>query len=953
MKNILPLFIVIAFFSCSSPQVLVIEPKPAAVPLHVQTSQSLDWTESVMKKMTVREKIAQLFIIWTRAGLLPNEGKQWQENLRYARDAGVGGFYFSHGNAYGFPVNANKLQRAAKIPLLISADFEWGAGMRIQEATAFPRAMALSATRDTNLAYEMGRAVAQEARALGIHQNYAPVVDVNNNPKNPVINIRSFGEDAGLVSAFARAFIRGTQDGNVIATVKHFPGHGDTEIDTHLDLPTVRFTRQRFDSLELRPFKDAIQNGVMSVMIAHIHADAFDGSDSIPATASYNLVTKLLKEELKFGGMIVTDALAMKGMSKVFNAGEAAKRAFKAGADVLLMSPNTDDAIDSIAAAVQRGEISMERLDHSVRTMLKYKQWCGLDTNRFVDVDTIAGVVSRTSSLELAKHIARKSVTVLGNESGILPLRTLNGKKVLDIVFSDTEDPNDADELHDELFKRKRMELCRIDPRSNQMEYDDALKKAKYADMIICQYMNFTRSEAMTGFLPKKVAELMDAIVALKKPVIGISTGNPYVAMEFPKLDAYVTTYGSGPVSLEAAAEILFGEQPSSGKLPVTIPGRYNFGDGVETKAIVLRQGEPQEAGFIPDSLLKVDSIIAKAIADSAFPGAVLLVAKDGIIVHEKAYGRFAYDSTSEKMTTESLFDLASVTKVISTTSAVMKLSEEKRISLDDKVIKYFPAFGQNGKENITLYNLLVHNSGLQAWRKYYEFCDSPQCVIDSIFAAPLVYRTGDSTLYSDLGLITMGKVIEKVTGTTLANYVDSVFFKPLGMKNTMYNPPMELWKRTVPTEIDSFWKKTYEPVRGRVHDENAATLGGISGHAGLFSTASDLAKILQMELNYGKYNGKRYLDSVTITKFIQQQDESNSRAIGWDTRSTGRSFSGQFTSPATFLHTGFTGTSVVVDPEKKVVIIFLTNRVYPTRNTSKIARVRPAVHDAVYRALK
>jgi len=520
------------------------------------------------------------------------------------------------------------------------------------------------------------------------------------------------------------------------------------------------------------------------------------------------------------------------------------------------------------------------------------------------------------------------------------------------VVFSDTEDPDTADDLHDELFKRKKMELIRIDPRSNQMEFDDLMKKIKTADLIICQFMYYTRSEAMTGTLPKKIAEMMTAIAAAKKPVIAISTGNPYIVMELPQTDAFVATYGNSRASLDAAAEVIFGEQPAKGKLPVTIPGKYNFGEGAEYRPIVLRSAAPEEAGFDGKSLSAVDSIINSAIADSAFPGAVLLVVKDGVIAHEKGYGRFTYDAASEAVTTESIFDLASVTKVISTTSAVMKLVEEKKISLDDPIVKYFPAFGQNGKAKITIYNLMVHNSGLQAWRKYYEICDSPKCVIDSIFAAPLTYKTGDSMMYSDLGLITTGKIVEKVTGTTLANYVDSVFFKPLGMKNTMYNPPVTLWKRLVPTEVDSFWKKTYQPVRGRVHDENAATLGGISGHAGLFSTASDLARILQMELNYGVYNGKRYLDSATIAAFITKQSDLSTRGIGWDTRSSGRSFSGQFTSPKSFLHTGFTGTSVVTDPEKKTIIIFLTNRVYPTRNTMKISRVRPAVHEAVYRAM-
>jgi beta-glucosidase-like glycosyl hydrolase/CubicO group peptidase (beta-lactamase class C family) len=902
--------------------------------------------------MTLRQKAAQLFIIWTRAGYYPDDNKVWQENMRFAQEVGVGGFYFSHGSAYGFPVNANKLQRVSTIPLLMTVDFEWGAGMRIQEATSFPRAMALGATRDTVLAYEMGKATAREARALGVHQNYSPVVDVNNNPKNPVINTRSFGESPELVSAFARAFIRGTQEAGVISTVKHFPGHGDTDIDTHLDLPSVHFTRGRFDSLELAPFRDAIANGVMSVMIAHIHAGAFDASDSIPSTASVNVTTGLLRNEMKFNGLIVTDALAMRGMTKLYNPGEAAKRALMAGADMLLMSPDTDSGIDSIVAAVERGEISMERLDRSVRKMLEYKQWCGLDTNRFTDVNAVSAVVADSDHLALAKTIARNSITVLGNQSGLLPLRNLNGKKVIDVVFSDTEDPETADDLHDELFKRKKMELVRIDPRSNQMEFDDLLKKLKTADLIVCQFMYYTRSEAMTGTLPKNVVDAMNAVAALKKPVIVISTGNPYIITELPQTDAYVVTYGNTKASLDAAAEVLFGEQPAQGRLPITIPGKYLFGDGVQYGSIVLRTGTPEQGGFDGAKLSAVDEVINNAIADSAFPGAVLLAAKDGIIVHEKAYGRFTYDPSSEPMTTDAIFDLASVTKVISTTSAMMKLVEEKKISLSDPVVKYFPAFGQNGKEKVTLYNLLVHNSGLQAWRKYYEFCDSPKCVLDSIFAAPLIYPTGDSTLYSDLGLITTGKVIEKVTGTSLANYVDSVFFKPLGMKNTMYNPPAALMKRLVPTEVDSFWKKTYLPVRGRVHDENAATLGGVSGHAGLFSTASDLAKILQMELNYGVYNGKRFLDSSTIVMFIAQQSPNSSRGIGWDTRSGGRSFSGQYTSARTFLHTGFTGTSVVADPEKKTIIIFLTNRVYPTRNTMKISRVRPAVHEAIYRSM-
>ena len=387
--------------------------------------------------------------------------------------------------------------------------------------------------------------------------------------------------------------------------------------------------------------------------------------------------------------------------------------------------------------------------------------------------------------------------------------------------------------------------------------------------------------------------------------------------------------------------------------MPITIPGKYAYGDGVRYEPIVISYGKPSDVGFDPIALNKVDTIVAAAIADSAFPGAVLLVAKDGYIVHEKAYGRMTYDPTAVPVSTDALFDLASVTKVIATTSAVMHLVDEKRIALNDPVVKFIPEFGQNGKDKVTLYNLMVHNSGLQAWRKYYEICDSPKCELDSIFSAPLVYRTGDSTIYSDLGLITMGKVIENVTNTSLDKYVDSVFFKPLGMKNTMYNPPQAVWGKVVPTEVDSQWKKTYRAVKGRVHDENAATLGGVSGHAGLFSTASDLVKILQMELNGGIYGGTRYLLEETIKQFTKRQSDQSSRGIGWDTKSSESSFSGKYTSAKTFLHTGFTGTSVVVDPDKKVIVVFLTNRVYPTRNSSKIFKIRPAVHNAIFQSLK
>lgn len=912
------------------------------------------WVESVIEKLPLEEKVAQLIFVWTEGGYLSKDSDRWRELERLTTVRKLGGFIFSIGDVYEYAVQINKLQGLSKIPLMITADFEYGAGMRIRRSTTFPRAMALGATRNERYAYEMGKAIAREARAVGVHQNYAPVVDVNNNPKNPVINTRSFGDDVNLVSKMALEFIRGSQEGGVIATVKHFPGHGDTEIDTHLKLPVLMFSRERFTALELPPFKDAFEAGVLSVMVGHISSLAFDTLSGIPATVSPNISTSLLKQELGFKGLVVTDAMTMRGVSSKYHPGESAVLAIKAGTDLILMPPDADIAIDAVVAAVRRREITEERINESLMKLLRLKQWLGLDEDRFVDVEKVFDVVGSSEHRLLAREIARKSITVLGNSNAILPLRHAEGKKVLDLVCADDEDPSNGRQFHAELQQRMgNVEFAVIDPRSDSLEYAAAFNKASASDVIVCQLHFYTRSGEMTGFIPDSVSFFINRILKLGKQVVGISFGNPYVVMDFPTMDTYVCAYSGAAVMVEAAAEVLFAEEPARGKLPVTIPGMYSFGSGVEYPKAALRNGLPQEAGFDQKKLSRVDEVIESAVRDSAFPGAQLLVVKDGIVVHHKSYGSYDFNTYAKPVENATLYDLASVTKVIATTSAVMKLVEEGALRLEDPVVNYIPQFGQQGKEKITVYNLMVHNSGLPAWRRFYNFCTTPQCVLDSVYATGLAYRTGDSTIYSDLGLITMGKIIEGVSGKTLDAYADSVFFKPLGMKSTMYNPPATLSDLIAPTEVDSFWQKTYAPVRGRVHDENAAVLGGVSGHAGLFSRAMDLAKILQMLLNGGTYDGERYLKQEIIQRFTQRQSEQSSRGIGWDTKTSQRSFSGKLTSGRTYLHTGFTGTSVVVDPEKNLIVIFLTNRVYPTRNNSKIFQIRPAVHDAILGALK
>jgi beta-N-acetylhexosaminidase len=929
-------------------------PAPAAV-VKPDTMKApavkLTWIDSTIQRMTLEEKAAQMVCVFTFTHFYASDDERWKDLERLVVKRKIGGFVFSEGSLYAYPVYANKLQKLSDVPLLISVDFERGTGMRIDEGIMLPQAMAIGAARETRLAYEAGLMTAREGRALGAQQNYAPVADVNTNPKNPVINTRAFGSDAALVSEMTAAYVRGTQDGGMIATVKHFPGHGATEVDTHIGSANVDTPRDQFEKNDLMPFKAALDAGALSVMTGHLSTPSFDSTNA-PASVSSIMTTDLLRNTLGFKGLVVTDAMNMRAVSKRYSNDEAAVLAVKAGNDIVLMPPDADHAIDAIVRAVKRGDITEYRIDQSVRRILRAKQWAGLDTNRYVDIANVSSVVGTAPHAALASEIARKSVTVLGNTNNLLPLSLPRKKRILDIAFSEKENPSEGWRFHRALRHYHRNTVfMKIDSRSNDEEYDDAMAKAKDADCLVLHF--YSEAHSRSTYLPELTSAFVKKLLALRKSTVAVSFGSPYIVLDIPSVENYICTYSASPQSIDAAADVIFGDQPALGRLPVAIPGLYAFGDGVSYGVHEgLHAGDPEDAGFNDTFTSTVDSVVNAGIAHHAYPGAVLLVAKDGIIVHNKAYGRYTYDADAPADSPETIFDMASVTKVIATTTAVMRLVDEKKLDLDLPVAAYIPAFGQNGKDKVTIRNLMLHNSGLPGWKKFYTFCTDPKCVMDSLYATGLEYPTGTQSVYSDLGFITMGKVVEKITGTTLNHYMDSVFFKPLGMASTMYLPPASLKERIAPTEIDSFWQKTYKPVQGRVHDENAATLGGVSGHAGLFSTASDLARILQMELNGGIFSGKRYLKESTVKEFTHRASDLSTRCLGWDSKNLTGSWAGKLVSNQAFLHTGFTGTSVVVDPTRKLIVVFLTNRVYPTRDNNGLSRVRPVLHDAIIGAL-
>ena len=933
-------------------------------PIGAGSRERYEWVEKTLKRLTLDQKVEQMVMARAYGYYYSDESDEYRRLERLVRDHRLGGLIFFQGDVYETAELINRLQKLADVPLLIGSDFEWGSAMRIRRATRFPEAMALGAAGDTSLAYEMGRAVAQEARAIGVEQVFAPVADVNVNPNNPVINTRSFGADPMLVAGMSVAFASGLQAEGVLATAKHFPGHGDTQIDSHLDLPRISVSRERLDSVELYPFRQLIARGVSSMMIAHLEVPAVERSPGLPATLSHSIVHGLLQEELRFGGLVVTDAMDMGALVRGFGADSSAVRAVEAGNDVLLIPAEEDRAVGAVAGAVRSGRIAEERINGSVRKILNYKWDLGLAKNRLVDPGRIPQIVATPAHLSLAKQIARRSITLLKNDS-LLPMERFGKKKLLCVTVADAEDyrteiqrPSSqwtnepvGDYFFSQLRKRYgNYQTARINPSSNSMDFDSVMMLARHADIVLCTIYSKARSGSGQFGLSRETIDCV-TLLASRRHTILVSMGSPYVLAAFPNASAYLCSYSDAEVSTEAVMEVLFGEVPASGRLPTALPDLFPYGAGIDLAQDVVRTDVPEAGGFRRDSLDRLDLIMRKAITDSAFPGGQLLVARSGILVYNKSFGSLEYDRKSPRVNSNTLYDLASLTKVVATTSAVMKLYDDGRIQLDDPVVRYIPAFGNRGKEKITIRNLMLHNGGLPPFKLLYLTCSSPQQVLDSVYRTELIYPTGDSTVYSDFDFIVLGKIVEKISGATLDRFVDSTFFKPLAMTRTMFKPPASLVDNVAPTELDTVFRK--QLVRGVVHDENAFALGGVSGHAGLFSTASDLAVFMQMLMNGGRYGGKRLLKPETVRLFTTKQRPKSTRGLGWDTKTVnGYSSAGSLFSEQSFGHTGYTGTSVWADPDKNLFVILLTNRVYPTRANTKIMQVRPSVHDAVVRAL-
>jgi len=953
--------------ACTPPPGTIPAQQRRAVPL--QGALPPEWgspgaLDTLLSSMSLEEKVSQMVMVRAFGHYYSTDSDLFERLERLVTVRRVGGIIMAQGDVYAEAVLLNRLQSLSRIPLLVASDFERGIAMRVRRGTRFPDAMALGATRNAEYAYRMGKAVAVEARAIGIHQNYAPVADINDNPLNPVINTRSFGDDPMLVRTMVGAFIRGTMDGGCLATAKHFPGHGDTGTDSHLELPVIDRSRARLDTVELAAFRAAFDAGVQSVMIGHLAVPALD-SLGLPASLSAAMVTSLLRKEFGFNGLIVTDGLEMRALTRGFTADSVAVLAVRAGADILLVPPDPDVAVSAVVNAVKRGEITVQRVNESVRRILAAKHQLGLDRKRTVDIDAVASRIGTRPNRHLAVEIARDAVTLLRNRNNLLPLAPDGSGHIVAVLAGDTEDDRTdidrpgsaatsepAGTYFAQLLRRRAAgaEILRISPESDVRDLNDAVAKMRRADIaLLCLFVKVRTASGKID-LPDYLRTFAASAAETNTPLVVLAFGNPYIAGNVPEAASVLCLYGDDEPSSEAAAEALFGEIPVHGRLPVSIPGKYPFGTGLDIPQTQLRRDDPAVAGFDPEDLQRVDAIIAAAIADSAFPGGQVAVIKDGLLVYDRSFGRMTYDPASPPVDGGTLYDLASVTKVIATTSAVMKLVDGGKIGLDDPVAKYIPGFGAGAKSAITIRHLLLHRGGFPPFRRLWLECPAAAAVIDTIAATALVAAPGDSTVYSDLGFITLGKIVEKVSGLTLDAFVKREFFVPLRMRNTTYAPAESLRSRCAPTELDSLWRRSV--VQGSVHDENAAFLGGVSGNAGLFSTAGDLAIYMQMLFNKGQYAGKRYIGEKTVAEFIDARAPGQERWLGWDMKSPRGSSAGSLFPPVSFGHTGFTGTCIWADPSRGLAVIFLTNRVFPTRANLKIARVRPALNDAVMRAL-
>lgn len=924
-------------------------------PTTVETDSKTSWADSVFQTLTLESKIGQMLMVdLTRTGSLSDQAIR--EDIRDRMDrVQPGGVILFAGDPLESGILVSWAQHVSSLPLFVALDAEWGAGYRLSGLSRLPDAMAIAATGNTANARFSGQVTAEEASTVGINVLFAPTVDVNTNPANPVIGTRSWSDHPDSVSAYAGAFIRGVAESGLLPVMKHFPGHGNTSRDSHTDLPVAEATQVAFDSIHLAPFRSLMKDSLAAIMSAHIIPEGHLFSDTAAATFSPRILTDLLRDSLAFGGLVFTDALNMAGAVSAGSPAERSIRAILAGADVLLMPPDELDTKQAIIDAVRQGRIPAERIDTSVRRILATKERLNLDSASLgVDTEQLFRTQEDHTTGDAIRFMARDAVTVLKDEA-VLPLKPSDRMALISIDFRarnrGPEGP--AAGLRQELEDRtgQRINHVEIAPGTWTGQVRTVLRNAEDADVLVVA--DYTGNTPVFGWNP--VQFLRDAASGSAR-LVYVSFDKPYALPDLVDIpDVIVQSYDASGAMAAATADVLFGLAASKGRLPVTISEDWPRGSGLALPARFAAPGPAASVSLDDATLNRLDAYLDRAVADSAFPTAALAIGRDLTVAHQTLHGYHTFDR-ERSIEERDLFDLASLTKVISTTTAIMLLVEDGLVDLDRPVADYLPAFGENGKGMITVRDLLAHVGGLIPFVPFHmRGVRSGAEVRRRILSDTLAYEPGSQSRYSDFGPITLAWMTEAITGESFDAFVSKRVFEPLTMVDTGYlsNRNRNL-ENAVPTEIDDYFRR--RTLQGEVHDETAWLLGGTAGHAGLFSTVRDLTRFAGMLSRDGRVGDTVFLRPETLRRFTQRTDPEgrHTRALGWDTKSmTGYSSAGSRFGPRSFGHTGFTGTSFWYDPDSHLYVILLTNRVYPTRDNRKHIPVRPAVANAAFEAFE
>ncbi|MEM9917915.1 MAG: glycoside hydrolase family 3 N-terminal domain-containing protein [Bacteroidota bacterium] len=941
------------------------------------------WITDVFDAMNEEERIAQLFMIRAHSNIGPDHIAKVEKIIKEHQ---VGGLCFFQGTPEKQAELTNRYQALSKrVPLLISMDAEWGLGMRLKSsAVSFPRQLMLGAIQDNRLLYEMGQEVARHCKRLGVHVNFAPVADVNNNPENPVINTRSFGEDRYNVAAKSYAYMKGMQDAQVMACAKHFPGHGDTDVDSHYDLPIISHDRQRLDSIELFPFRVLADHGIQSMMIAHLHVPVIDNRENRPTTLSRNAVSNILKEELGFEGLIFTDALDMKGVTKHHEEGEVEANALVAGNDVLLLPGDIPLAIQSIKRYVSEGKLSMEDVYESVRKILRSKYRLGVTKFEPLRIANIWEDLNNKESDVLKRRLIRNALTLVRNKEDLLPFRQMEKGKIGSLAMGSLSQTS----FQNTLSKYAEVEHYYAAKNMSTTASRRLISKLGQKEVVIIGLHDMSSYASKNFGIDMSQRAFIDALRKMTKVVL-VVFGNPYSLKYFDDVDWVLEAYNEDDMTQDLAAQALFGAFSVRGRLPVTASERSRFNDGVTTSSFFrLSYDLPESVGLKSAGLSRIDDVMKEAIRKRATPGGVVLVAKDGKVVFNKGFGHHTY-SKKRRVAASDIYDLASITKIAATTVSIMKLHEEGRINIYEPLSNYLPELKSTNKAGLTIYDIMAHRARLQPWipffeqtvtksrrnprpmPKYYSRKKSDKYsvpVTDKLFMVDdfrdsIWKQIRESELrskleykYSDLGFYLLSQLVTEVSGKPFPQYVEDTFYRPMGMVTTGFNPRDEFsTTRIPPTEEDKYFRR--QRVQGYVHDMGAAMLGGVSGHAGLFADANDLAILMQMLLNGGYYGGKQFLTPETIRTFVTRHKEASRRGIGFDMKELNLNRNKNVSSKAsesTFGHLGFTGTCVWVDPEYNLIFVFLSNRTYPSMKNYKLSieDYRPRIQRIIYEAL-